>query len=367
MKIAVVAVTKQGAALARRLADSLRACGQDATEYAQAGKTFDDRQTPYTSVMLLVKDLFQVVDGLVFVAATGIVVRAIAPHLRHKGVDPAVVVVDDRGNFAISLLAGHLGGANDLTRLLAATNNGLQAVITTSTDGMQIVAPDLLAARWGLKVEPQNAILPVNAALAAGRTVPVWVAPDLPNAQTWCERLSAVAGLGEGLTDVAPEAGPSVIVSDKLLPAMDGQLVLRPPTLVAGIGCRRGMPEAKLRTALEGVLHDCGFSLLSVGRIASAWVKADEPGLQALAANLKVPFVCYERRTLAETIARFSLTESGFVKQEIGVGNVCEAAVLSGPEPVQLIAHKTRCSKITVAIARGHFMSWGSDPAALKI
>ena len=72
MKIAVVAVTKQGAALARRLADSLRAYGRDTTEYAQAGKTFDDRQTPYTSVMLLVKDLFHVVDGLVFVAATGI-------------------------------------------------------------------------------------------------------------------------------------------------------------------------------------------------------------------------------------------------------------------------------------------------------
>lgn len=366
MKIAVVAVTKQGAALARRLADSLRAYGRDTTEYAQAGKTFDDRQTSYTSVMLLVKELFHVVDGLVFVAATGIVVRAIAPHLRHKGVDPAVVVVDDQGNFAISLLAGHLGGANDLTRLLAA-NNGLQAVITTSTDGLQLVAPDLLAARWHLKVEPQTAILPVNAALAAGQAVPVWVAPDLPQAKQWCEKLSTIAGFGVGLTDVIPETGPSVIVSDKLLPAIDGRLVLRPPTLVAGIGCRRGMSESELSTALEGVLHDCGFSLLSVCRIASAWVKADEPGLQALAASLKVPFICYERPTLAETIARFSLTESGFVKQEIGVGNVCEAAVLSGPEPVQLITRKTRCNKITVAIARGHFMSWGSDPAALKI
>lgn len=366
MKLAVVSITKQGAALARQLADSLRACGEETTEYGKTGKTVDDRQLSYESVMLLVKELFSVVDGFIFVAATGIVVRAIAPHLRHKGVDPAVVVVDDQGQFAISLLAGHLGGANDLTRLLA-TKNGMQAVITTSTDGLQIVAPDLLAARWRLRLEPQKAILPVNTALAAGEKMTVWVDDTLPEAGRWRDKIKAVAGLGTALTPERPAEGPSMIVSDKLLALQPGQLVLRPPTLVVGIGCRRGVPEPAIAAALQQVLQENGLSLHSVCRIASAWVKADEAGLKGLAARLHIPFVCYERDVLAKTIEKRLLTESEFVKQEIGVGNVCEAAALSGPETVQLITNKARCEKITVAIARGHFMSWESVPDASRI
>ncbi len=366
MKLAVVAVTRHGAAMARRVADSLRACGREVFEYAKAGKTFDGGQTPYDSLLRLVDDLFCAVDGLVFIAATGIVVRAIAPHLRHKGVDPAVVVVDDQGHFAISLLSGHLGGANDLARLIAVQNR-LQPVITTATDGLQFVAPDLLAARWGLRLEPQAAILPVNAALAAQEPVPLWLEASLPDYAVWRERLGSVPGLGGGMTQAFPAQGARVVVSDRLVPDAPGQLLLRPPTLVAGIGCRRGTPQAELSVALQQALQDCGYSLKSVCRLASAWVKADEPGLLALAEELRIPFVCYERSALAKTIEQFSLTESAFVKQEIGVGNVCEAAALAGPEPVQLIMKKTPCRRITVALARGSFMSWESVPDVSKI
>ena len=366
MKLAVVAVTKRGAAIARQVAESLRMSGQEATEYGKTGKTLDDRQTPYASFMLQVSALFPEVDGFVFVAATGIVVRAIAPHLRHKGVDPAVVVVDDQGKFAISLLAGHLGGANDLTRLIAEKNQ-LQAVITTATDGLNVVAPDLLAARWGLAIEAQQDILTVNTALAAGESVPVWVEPSLPGYESWLAKLAAVPGLGAGLTQQLPEQGPCVAVSDKTITRRAGQLILRPPTLVAGIGCRKGMPEAELAAALETVLAENGYSRQSVCRIASAWVKEQEPGLIALAGALRVPFICYGRPVLAAAVEKFSLAESGFVKQEIGVGNVCEAAALSGPEPVQLITNKKLCGGITVALARGRFMSWASVPDASRI
>lgn len=366
MNLAVIAVTRQGAAVARRVADSLRATGCTVTEYGKAGKTLDGAQRAFESLLPVVAELFCVVDGFVFVAATGIVVRAIAPHLRHKGVDPAVVIVDDQGRFAVSLLSGHLGGANDLARLVA-DRNGLMPVITTATDGLQVVAPDLLAARWGLRLEPQTAIRPVNAALAAQEPVPVWIEPDLPDYERWQSRMSRLPGLGKGLTPTMPAQGARVIVSDKALAPAADQLILRPPTLVAGIGCRRGTAPADLLAALNRTLADSGFSFQSVCRLATAWVKADEPGLLAVAQAQGVPLVCYERAALQKTITQFCLTESAFVKQEIGVGNVCEAAALSGPETVQLITKKTRCGGITVALARGNFMSWASAPDPWKI
>ena len=165
--IAVYALTPQGARLARGLANELRA------DLYLPGKLAGPGERAFDSLPELVADVFHEYAGHVFVAACGIAVRAVAPHLRSKAQDPGVVVLDQNGRHAVSLLSGHLGGANDLARRAAAFTGG-EAVITTATDSAGLPSLDILARDSGLAIENLEAVRTVNAGLLAGQTVQVF-------------------------------------------------------------------------------------------------------------------------------------------------------------------------------------------------
>lgn len=320
MKLELIAFTQRGNSLAQHLAESLSDHGH------QAACTRDGLKAEEWAARAFSRS-----DGLIFVGATGIAVRSIAPHLRHKSTDPAVVVVDEGGQFVIPILSGHLGGANDLAREMAALI-GAVPVITTATDVNGVFAVDQWARRQGIIVCNPERILSVSSRLLAGETVGFF--------STW-----PIAGeLPAGLCLVSRE--DAQVVLDLHRPEEDA-LWLCPKGVRVGMGCRRGTPVSALRALLEKVLAQEGIPQRSVSALCTIDLKKDEVGLQKLARELGVPLTTYSAQELAQVPGDF--TPSLFVEQVTGVDNVCERAALACGGT--LLRHKTAKDGATVALA----------------
>ncbi len=349
MKTAFISVTDNGARLAADTAANLT-CKLDL--YAKAGREGGTEATTYESLSELVAEIYQKYNGLVFIMATGIVVRVIAPHIRDKRYDPAVVVMDEGGRHAISLLAGHLGGANELTHVVAKAA-GAAPVITTATDIQQKPAPDVLAARIGLEIEPFDQLKRINAALVAGKRVVFFIDCSLPNYEHYVSLAAEQCIMLVTADDLVhtDRYDAAVVISDKELYMVKPHIFLRPATMAVGVGCRRGVSSAELFTAITDACRKIGRSVKSVGSVATTAVKDDEIGLLAMVEQMAVPFKTYSNEQLLHCIEKFGLETSAFVEEQIGVGNVCEASALLAAGTDKLLLGKTIYDKISVAIA----------------
>jgi len=337
-KIAVWAITPSGAALAARIASSLPKA--DVYVAGHPG-IVTDSAVRVASLADAVAEHFHRYAGHVFIMAAGIVVRTVASLMIHKTQDPAVVVVDDAGNFAVSLLSGHIGGANRLADQVAGAIDA-QAVITTATDANQAPAIDVLAVELGLQIENPSVIKDVNMALLTGAPVEVHdplgiLAGRIPNAAAF---------------DGSGAASPArVCVDDRIAAAPPGALVLRPSSLVAGIGCNRNTSAEEIRELVLNTLQASGLARASLKGLASIDIKADEPGLAALAEELGLPLEFFGRDEIGgveDTVP----TPSAAVAQHVGVKSVCEAAAILGSRGGALIVPKQTSTNATVAIAR---------------
>lgn len=269
---------------------------------------------------------------LLFLCACGIAVRYIAPHLADKASDPAVLVMDDGGRFVIPILSGHLGGANVLAEKIAALTGALPA-ITTATDGAGRFSCDAWAVRHNCALSSLTAAKAVSAAVLTG-DVPVSSEFPLPGK------------LPNGL--IRADGGElGIYIGLHRKEPYRTTLRLVPRILHLGIGCRRGIGAEEIAGAVRLALDGAGFDPAAVSALASIDIKKDEPGLLAFARSLRVPLTFYSAGELARLEGNF--TESDFVEQTVGVGNVCErAAVMGGGK---LIVRKTAWNGVTVAAA----------------
>jgi cobalt-precorrin 5A hydrolase len=340
-KIAVWAITPNGAALAVQLA----AAFPNAAVFVSARlERLPESAVRFGSLKETVAVHYRRYGGHVFIMATGIVVRTLAGLLVHKTEDPAVVVVDDRGTFAVSLISGHIGGANRLAEHVAAVI-GAQPVVTTATDVNGAVAIDLLAAELGLTIENPSAIKTVNMALLTGSPVDVHDPLGL-----LAGRFSAAAaGSGAG-------AAARVWVDDRSEGAPPGALVLRPSSLVAGIGCNRHTGMEEIRELLFGTLQAAGLAKACLKCLASVDLKLDEPGLVALARELGLPLQFFSREAIGAVEDEVP-TPSIAVANHIGVKSVCEATAILSARGGSLIVSKRSSRNATVAVARINFTS----------
>ncbi len=296
--------------------------------------------------------VFQRYRGHIFITSTGIAVRLTAPLLRGKTVDPAVVVVDDRGRHVISLLSGHIGGANTLTDTVARII-GAEPVITTATDVNRRPAIDLLAIERKLYIENPVAIKSVNMAILRNQRLefhdPYRLMVDAIDANL----LNMVDPPGmeatvRGWTGSGGRAG--VYIDDIRVDLPPEVLILRPATLVAGIGCNRNTAKEEIQRLVEHVLDSHTLSPHSLTAIATASLKKDEPGLLAAAEEYGLPIRFYKKDELnrVENIK----TPSAMAEKHIGVKSVCEAAALLAAAGGKLIVAKQKTPNVTVAIAR---------------
>ena len=286
-----------------------------------------------------VRGAFSQGNGLIFVGAAGIAVRLIAPLIRDKREDPAVLVIDEAGRFVIPLLCGHIGGANELA-LLAASVLGAQAVITTATDLHGLFAVDVFARENGLVIEDMEAARRISAAVLRG------------------ERIGFFSDF---LTDgpAPPELTPGVwqreniCITRKKRPAPPGSSLLRLLVCdaVIGMGCRRSASLPAVRQAAGMALEQAGLCGPAIRALATADRKREEPALLALAAERNLAFLTFTPQELSQ--AEGSFAESAFVKSVVGVGNLCErAAVLGcGPGGARLLLKKTVFDGVTAAVA----------------
>ena len=342
--LALIAFTRSGCALAAELARGLAAgreyAGAACSVAGPARFAADAGIDAYENLAAWTAEHFACDDALVFVGATGIAVRAIAPHVHDKFSDPAVVSVDEAGRFAVPLLSGHVGGANDLARVIADITGG-QAVVSTATDVNGLFAVDEWAARHNLAIVERAVAKEVSAALLEGR--PVGCASDF----------SLVADLPAGVVDVSrddrvvrPEIGFAVSLDDALAP-FSRTLHLVPRVATVGVGCRRGASPTALETAVREALASAHVSVHAVATLASIDVKRDEVAIGELAAKMGWATSFYTAEQLAAVPGSFA--HSDFVERTVGVGNVCERAACAGGSV--LVVKRQSKDGVTVAIA----------------
>ncbi|GAA3800561.1 precorrin-3B C(17)-methyltransferase [Streptomyces chiangmaiensis] len=249
-----------------------------------------------------VRAAFAECEQLVCFLATGAVVRLLAPLLGDKTSDPGVVCIDEGGRFAVSLVGGHAGGANALAHEVAESLGALP-VVTTATDSVGLPGLDTL----GFPVEGD--VAGVSRALLDGEPVALkaevnWPLPPLP---------------------VAAEGAYTIRVTDAVLGPAEREVVLRPPTLVVGVGASRGAPVEEIVELIEGTLRDAGLCAASLAELATVDAKADEPGIVEAARRLGVPLVTYPADVLAEVDVP---NPSDAPLAAVGTPSVAEAAAL---------------------------------------
>lgn len=336
MKVALISFTRQGAVTCGNIQTGLTAAGYECAAYGKdpfAGEagilSLESSLADWTA------EAFPNNDALVFVGACGIAVRAAAPHLRDKTVDPAVVVVDETGKYAISLLSGHLGGANDLAAEIAELI-GAEPVITTATDLNQKFAVDDWAKSNGLQIGDMKLAKEISAAVLRGEAVSVSsdfpIEGDPPEELTYASdgRIGFYISLRDG-------GGP-----------FEKTLRLIPKTVSVGIGCRKGIPFEAVEELFEKILKEQNISAKAVERICSIDIKKEEAALKQLAEKLGVPLVVFSAEELEKADGEF--TPSKFVNRITGVDNVCERAAALGSRG-ELIVRKQALNGVTMAIA----------------
>ena len=318
MKLAYLSFTEKGRQLAGQLAAALggtaQRCGASCSLEAWTAAHFSQS------------------DGLVYVGAAGIAVRAIAPYLKSKTTDPAVVVVDECARYAIPILSGHLGGANDLARAIGRVCGAIP-VLTTATDVNGVFAVDEWAKRQNCLVLNPERIKTVSAKLLAGGTVTVQ--------SSW-----PIAGQPPRNVCQTEDRGADVLLD--IHPGTGEKLHLVPRIAVLGVGCKKNVSFQMLEAALAAFLERTGVCEQAVSAVASIDLKKEEPGLLDFCAAHGWPLKTYPAEQLRAVEGQF--TPSAFVQGVTGVDNVCErSAVLASGGT--LCQGKTARDGITMALA----------------
>lgn len=376
---AIVAISQPGSQLARSLRPLIDG---ETTLYLdrrfiredEAAVAFDLPVRP------LIQQVFEGYQRLVLFMPVGAAVRLLAPRLGSKHRDPAVVCVDDGGRFAVSLISGHIGGADHLAQVVANALGGTP-VITSASHVTGTLAVDLLGSEFGWQVEadPQT-VTRASASVVNGEPVGIYQEagePDWwPQDQPLPHNIRVYPGLA-ALASAGCAAGllisDSATIADEIARAgMAGPaVVFRPRSLVAGMGCRKGVPAKELEELLATAFSHHGLALDSLGCIATADLKENEPGIRELAEKLGVPVQVYGAGELNAVFDREDLnppnpplrkggikpvlpvpTRSEAPRRLVGVWGVCEPAALLASGSNELLVPKQKSARATVAVAR---------------
>ncbi|HEX2184591.1 MAG TPA: cobalamin biosynthesis protein, partial [Chloroflexota bacterium] len=283
-------------------------------------------------------------------------VRLLAPHLKGKEADPAVVVVDEGGRFVVSVLSGHLGGANALAERLAACI-GATPVLTTATEALGTLPIDRVAAEEGWQIDDVEAVKAVARCLVNGE--PVIVVQEC-GATEWRRRFDPLPATIDDVArweDIpAKDYRGGILISDRAIPEAALQAVApswvmcRPSTLVVGVGAEKDVPAADLDAAVHEVLQAAGLAPGSVASVATLDRKTAEDGFRSWLAQRGWPVMAYNAEQLAQV--RAMPNPSDLVAQTVGTPGVCEPAAMLAAENATLLVPKQKCGRVTVAVAR---------------
>jgi cobalt-precorrin 5A hydrolase len=352
---AVVAITKHGVELARKLGQSFQnADVYYMSKFEKGDEGEKDIQLFTGSVRLLLPFLFEAYKGLIIIISLGAVVRMIAPLLKDKKTDPGVVVIDDKGEHVISVLSGHIGGANELTKEVAAALKA-RPIITTASDVQETIAVDLLGKRFGWVWDSAEKLTPVSASVVNEEKIAV--VQESGEKEWWQysrplpENIKTYQSIPEALAE-KPDA--ALVVTHRNLSEEEQQILqngvlYRPKVIVLGMGCNRGTTSKEIEAVIDETLAELNVSKKSVKAICTIDLKKDEAGLIEVKNKNRWEFICYTPEELnsikiedpSETVFKFT-----------GAYGVSEPAALlySGAETLALTKKKSGNVTISVAV-----------------
>ncbi|WP_071397020.1 cobalt-precorrin 5A hydrolase [Bacillus tuaregi] len=352
---ALVAITKHGVELSRRLH---KLFAQSDLYYMSKFEKGDEEakgiQLFSGSVRLLLPTLFQQYKGIIMIISLGAVVRMIAPILQDKNTDPGVVVIDDRGENVISVLSGHLGGANELTHQVAAALDA-KPIITTASDVQKTIPVDLFGAQFGWVWDSPEKLTPVSASVVNEEHVavvqesgePDWWLYDTPIPKN----IVIYSSIEEAI-EAKPNA--ALVVTHRLLPReeevlVENGIVFRPKTVVIGMGCNRGTSVEEIESVIQETLIELDISIKSVKALCTIDLKKDETGLLEIVEKYGWEFIYYSPEELnmagieapSETVYKYT-----------GAYGVSEPAVriYTGAEKLELVKRKSGNVTISVGV-----------------
>lgn len=339
MNYGILSFTARGSKLNKEICSELKNQGHKAKGYAITKYADESGLLAFTKISSLLKEIFPVMDGIIFISACGIAVRGIAPFLRSKGRDPGIVVIDEGGNYAISLLSGHIGGGNELCKEVAKIV-GAVPVITTATDINQVFSVDSFAKEKGLWIKDLNKIKSISSAILDGEKISIYSDYEI------------TGKLPSELTYEALEKGICISHNESLAP-FPVTINLMPRDLVLGIGCKKNTSIEAINCLLEEVCEKLNLNKYRIKKIASIDIKASEAGILELARVIKAEFVTFTAKELNNAQGNF--TESAFVTQTVGVGNVCERSGALASEYGKMLIGKTTKDGVAIAIYQKDF------------
>lgn len=324
MNIAVVSVTNQGDEISERLREDFKIT------------LFSKNHISDFSLGVITKKLMEDFDAIIFISSTGIAVRAIAPYLENKATDPAVIVIDTTGSFVISLVSGHLGGANELTLKVAKCIKALP-VITTATDNLGLIAPDIIARDNHLVIDDLKKAKIISSKLVAGRKIAfIDEAKEISLPKGYEASTDGVEGL--------------VYVTNKIdfkeANLFDESLKLIRRNIVLGIGCKKNFPVVKMRECVLSILKQHNVDSRSIKIVTTVEVKRNEVAILELNDFLKSELSIWSLEEIKKV--HHNYIGSDFVEKTIGVRAVCEPCVELSKGT--LLTGKIACDGMTICI-----------------
>ena len=330
MRTIIIAFTQPGLQLAKKAAQNT----EGTVEIYGHERCTDGTIHSFYSVGEVIKERFYQCDRILFIGAAAIAVRVIAPYLKSKTTDPAVLVADEDGKFLISLLSGHIGGANEWCSTLA-ERLGAAPVITTATDTRGMFAVDLFAGKHRLRILNHEPV-------------------GMTGNDEYIDLLEQVEKQYPGQIQVTKnengefESGIQIITEVHEKEVFLRTIKLVPMNLAVGIGCKKGKSLKEIAQAVYTTFAQNHLLTERIGVIASIDRKAQEQGIIDFAKQMKVPYRTYAAQELEQQAGTF--TASSFVKGQMGVDNVCERSACAASGGGEKIVAKTACDGITVAV-----------------
>ena len=326
MKIAILTITEDARKLALNLVQNL-----DKDPTIITIKMF------HKNIKEALIDSFYEYDCILGIMATGIMIRNICPLIKNKLEDPAVLVMDDRGKHIISLLSGHLGGANDLAMKIAEIS-GSEPVITTATDIHGKIGIDSISRRYYLDIKNSKDIVTINSAIIKNKKVDLYVP----------ERFDFIFKDN----DIERTYRQKKSIDNNLVAVYNKKsIILKPKKLVLGIGSRKGIEKNKVYNAINNAIKILNLPIDRIDSIATGIMKKNELGIVQIAKELKLPLETFTIQQI-KCFNNDDCSPSKFVENKFGISGVCEpAALIAAGTGSRLIFKKTAYNGVTIALA----------------
>jgi cobalt-precorrin 5A hydrolase len=347
-KTAIVAITKHGIEIARKIKQKM----PDVEIYVPSKHSDGNIDVNWFSEQTaqLLGNLFKIHAALICIFSLGAVIRILAPHLIDKKSDPAVIVIDDRANYVISALSGHLGGANALTRLVASFLNA-EPIITTAADVNETIAVDLVGKEFGWSIENFGNVTKVSAFMVNEEKIAIY--QEVGEKGWWHAKLPENVSIVDTLENIKlPKFKAALVISDKTITdheILSKSVVYRPKSLVVGVGLHRDTDKDTIEEGINAVLKEKGLSFQSIRNISSINREVNIRGLEEFSKKYGLPIQIYEKNVLAKVNVP---NPSQTVQKFEGTPSVSEASSLLSSKGELIVPKQKFPPNLTVAISR---------------